>query len=444
MMKNIFKVFCLSVVCISFICSTNSFALNKNRPNRASREETLNTIVAIVNDDIVTESELQKRVRLYKLEAKDALMASDNTIRNQVLNQLIEQKIALQTAARVGIEVEDELVNRSIQSLLEKNNLSQGQLETLLTEHQSSYTDYQNIVHDELLLQKFLQQEVGGRIKISKQEVDRYLNSLVYSQNNITEYKIADILIALPEVPSSNDTQKANKKADLIIRKLAKGENFEDLAAKYSQANNALEGGDMGWRRVEEIPLLFVNEAKTLKVGDYAGPIKAANGLHILKLLDVKGQKLRHVVTEYKTRHILIKVEIIDDDDAVKSRLANLRQRVMQGESFEELARQYSQDPVSAAKGGSLGWVPPGVMVPEFENVMTNQALKQVSQPFRSQYGWHILLVEDKRNKDNTKEHYANELRQKIYQRKFVEESQNLLRRLRNSSFVEVHSKKNA
>jgi len=444
MMKNIFKVFCLSVVCISFICSTNSFALNKNRPNRASREETLNTIVAIVNDDIVTESELQKRVRLYKLEAKDALMASDNTIRNQVLNQLIEQKIALQTAARVGIEVEDELVNRSIQSLLEKNNLSQGQLETLLTEHQLSYTDYQNIVHDELLLQKFLQQEVGGRIKISKQEVDRYLNSLVYSQNNITEYKIADILIALPEVPSSNDTQKANKKADLIIRKLAKGENFEDLAAKYSQANNALEGGDMGWRRVEEIPLLFVNEAKTLKVGDYAGPIKAANGLHILKLLDVKGQKLRHVVTEYKTRHILIKVEIIDDDDAVKSRLANLRQRVMQGESFEELARQYSQDPVSAAKGGSLGWVPPGVMVPEFENVMTNQALKQVSQPFRSQYGWHILLVEDKRNKDNTKEHYANELRQKIYQRKFVEESQNLLRRLRNSSFVEVHSKKNA
>lgn len=441
-MNNIMIQITKTIRLVAILCSLmvvfSQPAIAKHRAKNVQKVEDLDSVVAVVNDDVITERELQKRIGFYQLETNDAMMPPVDILRSQVLNLLIDQIVAMQTASRFGLEVSKDTVDQAINDLLKRNNLSKEKLKNLLVKQKLTFKDYQNMVQKELIVQQVLQKEVAGRINIPKQEVDKYLNSLAYDHNNVTEYLLSDILISLPDVPSSHDMQKANAKAERIIKKLAAGGDFKELAVNYSEAPNALQGGSLGWRRMEEIPSLFAEKVEAMRAGEYIGPIKTPNGIHILKLQEIKGAKVRHVFTEHKTRHILIKVAIIDNEDTVKAKLVDLRDRIKKGESFKDLAKQYSQDPVSAAKGGSLGWVPPGVMVAEFEKTMKAQKIGEVSKPFRSEYGWHILVVESKREQDNTQEYYANELRKKIYQRKFAEESQNFIRRLRNMSFVDI------
>lgn len=426
----------LFIMACSLAVLLHPLAIAKNSSKTEQPIQNLDKVVAVVNDDVITERELQKRIGFLKIEASHALMPPENILRNQVLNVMIDQLIALQAATRAGVDVDSEEVNQAIDSLLKRNHLSKTMLEKLLYEQNLNMHDYHAMVRNELVIQQFLQREVGSRITIPKEEVDKYLHSLAYDHNHITEYLLSDILISLPDIPSSDAVQSANEKAQTVLKKLEQGVAFKELAIGYSDAPNALQGGDMGWRHIEEIPSVFGEKIETMRPGEYIGPIKTANGLHILKLEQVKGAKVRHIVTEHKTRHILVKVAMVDDEESIRHKMLDLRKRIAEGERFDQLAKQYSQDPMSAAKGGDLGWVPSGVMVREFEAVMLQQKIGEISLPFRSEFGWHILVVDARRQKDNTSDHYANELRNKIYQRKFSEESQSFLRRLRSVSYI--------
>ncbi len=424
---------------LSSICGLVYPAFANTSLNRGLTARHLDTVVAIVNDDVITERELQKRIGFYHLETQGSQQPlANHNIRMQILRSFIDQLLCLQIANRAGIEVTKLNVDQAIEHILQQNKLTKEKLMHLLAQQGLTWEDYRKMLEKELVMRELLQREVGSKIKISEQEIEKYLNSFAYGQNNITEYLISDILIGLPDIPSPQDIQHAHQNVELILKQLHEGKDFKQLAIQYSNGPDALQGGSMGWRRIEEIPTVFVEKIQTMKVGEWTGPIKASNGLHILKLDQVKGQKMHNMITETKVRHILKKVTVIDTEAAVKSSLEALCKRIQAGESFAELAKQHSQDPLSAIKGGSLGWVPPGVMVPQFEKVMQSQAIGKMSEPFRSEYGWHILLVEARRQKENTREYYINELRQKIYRRRYLEESQNFVRRLREISYVEV------
>ena len=416
-----------------------TLALAGAKKNNANKALPLDAIVAVVNDDVVTESELLEQIRFYTADVPDNVVLPDEQhLKEQILNKIIDQTVGLQTAARLNITIGDDTVDQSIQRVAGDAGITVEQLKTNLMEKGLSYRDYREFVRKELTVQRVLQQELAGRIDVSNAEVEKYLNSVAFDQQHIAEYHIADILLSLPDVPSSQDIQAASQKMEKIVEALKDGKDFKQLAMTYSDAPTALQGGDLGWRRVEEIPTMFAEKVTKMQEGSYIGPIRTSNGFHLVKLQGIRGAAMKKIVTEHKARHILLKPEVIDDDADVKAKLLQLRQRIESGESFAEVARRYSHDPVSAAKGGDLGWVAPGTMVKSFEQTMQKQKIGIVSKPTKTEFGWHLILVEERRKKDHTKDFYRADLRKKIFQRKYAEEVQDWLRKARDSSYVEI------
>ena len=406
--------------------------------NQAPGRQVLNQIVAVVNDDVILRSELDSAVKEVsaQLKAKDTPLPSKPVLEKQVLEKLILERLQLQLAESNGIKIDDITLNKKMQEIAKENGVSLTDFRTVLEREGFNYADFRENIRHQLAIAQLRQQMVGNRISISDQEVDNLLASLKASQLGNIQYHLAHILIATPEAASEEQIQKARQRADKIVAKLRTGADFTQTAIAESDAPTALEGGDLGWRSAGQLPSLFVDPIKEMHPGDIHDPIRSPSGFHIIKLIAQRGDE-RHIVKQTHVRHILLKTDAVHTNEAVKARMDQLEIRLRGGEDFATLAKSNSQDTLSAAKGGDLGWVNPGDLVPKFEEVMNSTPTGQISQPFKTEFGWHILQVLGRREHDSTEEFNRSRARQLLRRRKGDEELFLWLRRLRDEAYVE-------
>lgn len=397
-------------------------------------------IAAIVNDDIITQLELSKEIENLKRQfsQQGRPLPSDAVLRKQVLDRMVLMRLQLQMAARGNIRVNDDTLNSAIESIARQNKMDLMQFRAALESRGYDYAAYRENIRDEMIIGELQKREVNSRVHVTEQEVDDFLaNQKVQGASN-QEYHLEHILVTIPETANSQQIQAARKRAQAILDDLHKGTNFSQEAIAKSEGQQALKGGDLGWRKLVEIPTLFADIVPKMKVGDISGLIRSPSGFHIIHLVDKRTVHKKHIVEQTKARHILIKpTDTLSSDDA-RSRLQQLRQRIESGEDFAAIAAGNSDDRVSAANGGELGWINPGDMVPEFEQQMNKLKPGEISPVFRSRYGWHIVQVEARRKHDNTSNYERDQARAILRNRKLEPAVENWLRRLRDESFVEI------
>mgnify|MGYP001302940908 CR=1 FL=1 len=400
---------------------------------------TLDQIVAIVNDDIVLQSELNETEQSIRsrLAAQGRAIPDDQILQRQILDRLILENIQLQLGEQQGIRVSDSELNSALERIASRSGLSLEQFrETLIAEGQN-YTEARQQIRTEMLIQKIQQRIVSSRIRVSQQEIDNFLTSEQGQQQNAANYRLSQILIGVPLQATPEMIQKAEQQAKVVAEQLNAGADFSATAIAQSQGPNALKGGDIGWRKLNEIPEQFAAVVKDLNPGQFSAPVRSPSGFHILKVNDKQGSSVQ-LVEQVKVRHILLSPNEIRSPAQTRREIETLYQRLRNGVPFEEIAKQYSDDAGSGSQGGSLGWAQPGQMVPEFEQVMFNTDPGQTSAPFESRFGWHILKVEDRRQQDMGEEMQANQARSSIRQRKYNEELQNWLREIRSQAYIEL------
>lgn len=358
-------------------------------------------------------------------------------LERQVMERLILQKIQLQLAIQAGVEVTEENLDLAIQDIASKNKLSIPEFKQILVSEGYEFETFREDIRQEILVSKLRREEVDRRIQVTDREIENELKHAGDAALNNDEYHIAHILISVPT--GANDAQRraAAEKAEEAARRLAEGADFGDVALSMSDGQDALDKGDLGWRKIDEIPSVFADAVRSLEIDGYSDVIKSSTGYHFVKLLEKRGGE-QVMVEQTKVRHILITPnELVDEQDAIE-RLRQLRQRLDGGDDFATLARTHSDDRGSALQGGDLGWVSAGQMVPEFEEVMQATEKDQLSAPFRSEFGWHILQVLDRRTYDGTDEVRRAKAREAILARKREEAYQEWQRRLRDEAYVEL------
>lgn len=398
----------------------------------------LDRILAVVNDDIIVQSELDDALRTIKqqLQQQNRPVPPDSTLQRQVLERLIVMRLQLQLANSTGIRVDDETLNRTVQNIAQQNGMSLSEFRSVLERDGFNFAKFREDIRNEIIINRLQQRQVTNRITVTEQEVDNFLaNQNVQGTKNV-KYHLAHILIAVPEGASSQQIQEARAKAQQVLGELRAGADFTQKAIAVSSGQQALEGGDLGWREPGQIPTLFVDTVLKMKPGDISDPIRSPSGFHIVKLVDAQDNE-RHIITQTLARHILIRTNEITSGSDARTRLEQLKGRIETGEDFAALARSHSEDSGSAVKGGDLGWVSPGDMVPRFEETMNRLKPGEVSEPFETQFGWHIMQVLERREYDNTEEFKRSKARELIRQRKAEEELDIWLRRLRDEAYVE-------
>jgi peptidyl-prolyl cis-trans isomerase SurA len=402
--------------------------------------EILDSIIAVVEDDIILEGELQKEVAVIeqRIRQSRAELPPTYVLRKQVLEKMIVDKLQRQLADKAGITVTEEMLNNSAADIARRNHMDSETFRKELEGQGISYQSFLDNMRNEIIINQLRGREIGGRIKVTDREVEHYLETQDKIGEESTQYHLGHILIAVKEGASSTEIQKALAKADDLYKKLRAGQDFAQTAISDSDDANALKGGDLGWRTMSEIPTLFVNEIRQMKQGNVSEPIRSPSGFHIIKMLELKGIE-NHIIIKTKVRHILIKTNELVDDSEARKRLLALKARIADGDDFAALAHAHSDDKGSALKGGSLDWVNPGDLVKPFEEAMTKLAINEVSDPVQTQFGWHIIQVLGRENKDDSSEFKKNLIRDAIRKRKIEEETELWVRRLRDEAFVEIH-----
>jgi peptidyl-prolyl cis-trans isomerase SurA len=400
----------------------------------------LDQIVAVVNDDVITKSELDSSMSEMEaqLAQKKVTPPPVDILRQQVLDRMISKRLQLQTAKRLGLSVDDDTVTKAIARIAKTNNITLLQLREVLEKDGISFALFREQLREDILINRLKQKEVINRIVITEQDVNNFLAREIGTQRQRSAVHLLHILIATPEGASPEDVQAAKLKAQSVYEELTQGADFGQVAMRVSDGRQALEGGDLGWIETSRIPSLFTKLVDAMEPGSVSEPIRNASGFHIVKLLEVKGGH-KTIVNQTHARHILINTNEIVSDSEAKHRLQTLRERIINGESFEALARSHSDDKASAIKGGDLGWTNPGDLVPEFEEQMNALKLGEISQPFKTQFGWHIVQPLERRQHDSTEEVLRNTARQAIRKQKSEEAIDLWLRRLRDEAYVEVH-----
>lgn len=403
--------------------------------------EVLDTIIAVVEDDVILEQELQKEVAVIeqKILASKSEVPPSYVLRRQVLEKMIVDKLQRQLADKAGITVSEEMLNDSAADIAQRNNMNVQEFREELERQGITYQSFLDNMRNEIIINQLRGREIGGRIKVTDREVEHYMETQDKLGDESTQYHLGHILIAVQEAASSSEIQKAMSKADDIVRKLRAGQDFTQTAMNESDDANALKGGDIGWRTKGEVPTLFVDQVGKMQQGDVADPIRSPSGFHIIKLLELKGSMDNHMITKTKVRHILVKTNELVDDAEAKKRLLALKDRIANGDDFAALARAHSDDKGSALKGGSLDWVGPGDLVKPFEEAMAKLGVNEISEPVQTQFGWHIIQVLGRENKDNSSEFKKNLVRDAIRKRKIEEETELWIRRLRDEAYVEIY-----
>ncbi len=401
--------------------------------------EPIDRIVAIVDDDVVMQSEFDrfKERILQQMSQRGGQMPPEDIVNRQVLERLVMTKIQLQYAKRAGVSVDDDTLNKAVASVAAQNKLSLEQFREVLAKEGYDYAQYREDIRNEITLARLKQREVDNRVTVSDREIDSYLqNPRNQGTAGDTEYRISHILIATPEGATPDEIAAAQREAEEVLERIRGGADFAELAAKHSDSQQALEGGDVGWRKAGEVPSVMADALRTMKAGDVSEVMRGPSGFHIVKLADVRTTE-SHLVTQTHARHILIRTgEAVSQDDA-RRKLEQLKVRLDGGDDFATLARSHSEDRGSAANGGDLGWVNPGEMDPDFESAMNALEPNQISEPFQTQFGWHIVQVLERREYDDSAEAQRAKAREAIRQRKTEEELQAWMRRLRDEAYVE-------
>jgi peptidyl-prolyl cis-trans isomerase SurA len=405
-------------------------------PGVQARE--LDRILAVVNDDVIVQSELEAAMQVVReqLRQQRAQLPPEQVLQRQVLERVILTRLQLQLATSTGIRVDDETLNRAVQEIAAQNRLSLSEFRDILEADGFSFARFREDIRNEIVINRLQQRQVTNRITVTDQEVENFLANQSAQGTEHTRYRLAHILIATPEAASPEQVQAARAKAEQVLAELRAGSDFHQTAVSVSDGQQALAGGDLGWREAGQLPSLFADVAVQLAPGEVSDLIRNASGFHIVKLVDRQGEE--HVVTQTHARHILIRPDELTTHTDARNRLEQLRERVLAGEEFANLARSHSADPGSAASGGSLGWVNPGDLVPQFEEVMDRLGPGQVSEPFETPFGWHVVQVLERRQHDNTEDVRRARARELIRQRKAEEELEVWLRRLRDEAYVEI------
>ncbi|MEN8174577.1 MAG: peptidylprolyl isomerase [Pseudomonadota bacterium] len=395
-------------------------------------------IVAVVDDDVVLRSELDKElnVTISRLRASGAPLPARDVVERQVLEELIQSRLQEAAAARAGVTVTDEEVDNAIAGIARRNGISVAQMREILGRSGVNYAGFRANIRKQLLAVSFQRQQIGRDIQVSEAEIDNHL--ALSGGNEGSRYRLLHILVATPAQASPEDTAQAREAAEALLSQIRDGADFKVLAREHSTGDKAAEGGDLGWKKKSELPPLFAAQVGRMGKGDTAGPLRDARGFHIIRLQDFQGTGKRNLVTETHARHILIRTGERTSDQDARQKLLQLRNRILNGEAFGTLARASSDDTASALKGGDLGWISPGDVVPEFQKQLENQDLNQISEPFKTPFGWHIVQVLERRQNDNSDRGKREEAANEIRQRKAEEALQVLTRRLRDEAYVEI------
>lgn len=399
----------------------------------------LDEVVAVVDDDVVMASELNQRMSMVvsQLRANNTQLPPMEILRGQILEQLITESLELQMGRRAGVEVSDRQVDDTIDRMRQANNLSQAEFEQKLAQDGISLNSLREQIRRDIIIEQVQRGSVNRRINVSEQEVKNFLKSKQGRFWSSPDYNLGHIMIGLPSTADNASITAAQDKADAIYQQLKNGADFRQLAVAESQGQNALKGGDLGWRKSAQMPDLFAENIVDLQIGDVTEPLRSGAGFHILKLYDKRGPK-EQVIEQSKVRHILIKPSAILTDEQAREELADIRQQILNGADFGEMARKHSEDVGSMLSGGDLGWSLPGKFVPEFERTIDNTAIGDISEPFRSQFGWHILQVEERRQQDMSETVRMNQAMQLLRNQRFEEERINWLREIRDKAYVEI------
>jgi peptidyl-prolyl cis-trans isomerase SurA len=404
--------------------------------------EMLDGVAAVVNEGVVLKSELSRQTEIIADRASEQglQLPPPGVLREQVLERLILEQIQLQRAERVGIQISDQMLNAAIAQVAEDNGISFEQLPELLAQDGVNYGEYRREMRKQLVLDQLRRIDVTGRISVAPREIEQCIEDLEDNVVVNSEYNLSHILISVPQSANSEQFAQAETEARYVHQQLQQGEDFGEMAVRYSDSETGLEGGSLGWRKGDQLPTLFSDVVGPMQPGEYSEPMRAVSGYHIVKVNDVRGVNQRSEVEQMKIRHILITPNEIIDDETAKQRLREAREQVQSGENFGELAKLLSDDPGSANSGGDMGWRGPGTFVPEFEEVANNLELGVISEPFQSRFGWHILEVVDRRTYDNTEDLKESNCIQRIRNSKLADESELWVRRLRDEAYVDIRS----
>ncbi len=401
--------------------------------------ELLNDIVAVVNDEVIVRTELEQGVKLAQtqLQEQGKPVPARQKLERQVLEQLIQKHLQLQQAKKLGIEISEAELTKALSNIAARNGLTLEQLQQVLEESGMRFEAFREDTRTQMLIARLQAQAVVKNIQVTNPEIDRLLKR---EGNKLIErkaVKLSHILIAVSETASEKTIEKARKKAQRLVKKLRAGADFAEVARQESDGQRAAEGGDLGWFEMAAVPSLVEKLVYELDKGEISDPLRSPSGFHIIKLTDLK-TKAPAVVTQTHARHILIRTnEVVSDSDA-KARLNRLRMRLLGGGDFATLARANSDDTGSALKGGDLGWLSPGDTVPEFEKAMDALALKEISKPFKTSFGWHIVQVLERRRQDTTEELLRLKAKEVLRERKAEKALAEWRQRLRDEAYVEI------
>lgn len=402
----------------------------------------LDRIAAVVNEDVVLRSELDRAIANIRSQyaGKEDQLPPQDVLERQVLERLILTKLQVARAAETGIRVNDEEVEQAIALVAQQNNTTVDQLRQRVTSDGSSFADFRNSIRDELMMQRLRQRFAQGRVNVSEAEIDA---AIAATASTGKQYHLAHILVAVPEGATPEQLATAQKKINGIKDLVDKGSmTFQAAAVRYSDSPNALEGGDLGWRSADEIPAAFSNLVQNLQPGQITAPIQGASGFQLLRLVEVRdgSQAPVQMITQYHGRHILIRVGDGKTDDQARAEAETLAARLAGGADFEALAKQNSQDTASAAKGGDLGWFAADEFGPEFRSQVTLLKNGEVSKPFRTQAGWHVLQVLDSRQANVGDQNRRAQVAETIGRRKLEDEWNRYLREMRGEAYVDVRT----
>ncbi len=408
---------------------------------QSSNGTVLNRIAAVVNEGVVLQTELDSQVMMIarQLREQGTSLPSRSVLEEQVMETLIVQQIQLQRAAQRGISISDERLNAALRQVAERNGLSLSQLPAAMASEGVDYGRYREEMRKEMIIDSLRQVEVFSGIAVSEREIARFLDREDASASDLVDYDISHILVAVDQDAQGTTLDDAELRVNQIHERLLNGEDFAEVAVAYSDGQRALDGGKLGWRKGAQLPQFLEEIVVNLEPGEISYPVRSPSGFHIVRINDVRGSE-RTLELQTRARHILIRPNEVMDDESVREKLLQLRERIDNGDSFADIARVESEDPVSAAEGGDLGWSSAGTFHPIFEDQLSRLGKNEVSQPFRTPFGWHLVELIERTERDTTQEKRRQRAVQAIRTGKVEQETEIWLRRLRDEAYVDIRS----
>ncbi len=421
---------------IAIICFYNAVA--------CANLKVVDRVVALVDSDVVLASELVRRTNsiIEQIKERNQTVPPLEKLKEQVLERLIMESLQLQMAKRVGVRISDTELDATLENIAGENKLSVEEFRKQVVSKGTSWALFREDLRTEIMVSRVRNGSVSRRIQISDKEIDNLLVQINQEGESRTQYSLGHILLTLAEDASPEEIAKVRAQAEKIVIELRNGANFQEYAISYSAGQNALSGGDLGWRSLSQLPSLFAGSVRNMKQGEISEPLRSGSGLHILKLIESKGGFETHQVMQTHVRHILITPDAITDEKAALDKILLVRQRIVDGEKFEDLAIEFSDDKGTAALGGDLKWSDPGTFVAEFNETMESLAINELSQPVKTQFGWHIMEVLGRRNQDQTEEKKRETAYRILQKRKFEEEAQLWLRELKDQAYIRIIDEK--